>query len=640
MAILDQKQLIEFEVNEQLLNRPRYMMQMIPDGGIMDPHDDATTYRARRGFQAPVGYDDTSFEMDCDPFANLEDGYQTAKSACGNVSSVIGALTNDRHLAEACEGVCVVDFAQGYSTVGYRDQELKIATPLRCIKTLLNYEKKRVADYLSQEIDSFRETAIESYEYNLFKQVVEAGEANAVVKSVVAQPLPVLTKGGWDGTPTNRVTIDFLLRYRRQIMERLVNTKFASQAEDFVLEVEMTRDAWLAAKVADTLYRTGEGGFIPNLGNQVRIDESVFEQGSRMATKKFEIWEGKIRVIFNDHPIRGIMKPAGLSAGGDQLYEFVRIYHLKNEANEAGVSAVSNSDYYYNQAQCDGAMYDVIELIPHVHSESFKRYGLTKAIGPDGVVGHGNNFEVKLLNKADLSSRDCPNWFDEYYRYAARHNYRFRDIYPELSGFIAHKHEILQGYDMDSTGEVLFVKDGVATSSVEEVDNCTLETCAKSECLDSEVCVDEISLDACGPISTAYCGETGTLIVSATRECGLAAPDGEGVQAPQVATVEWCLIDDTAIYGTHYQAVDADGLPLAADGLFEWAEGETGTKSVCVNILDGLPPIAGEAPADTNCCLGTDATPVDALFDIQLKNVTFAALGCADSEVSIKNFAS
>ena len=57
-AIFDQKPLIEFEVNEKLENRPRYMLAKIKDGGEVDPHDDGTTLIMGKGFQAPVGYRD------------------------------------------------------------------------------------------------------------------------------------------------------------------------------------------------------------------------------------------------------------------------------------------------------------------------------------------------------------------------------------------------------------------------------------------------------------------------------------------------------------------------------------------------------------------------------------------------------
>ena len=49
-ALFEQQPLIEYEVNERLANRPRYLIQKIKDGGEMDPHDDGRTVKFRRAF--------------------------------------------------------------------------------------------------------------------------------------------------------------------------------------------------------------------------------------------------------------------------------------------------------------------------------------------------------------------------------------------------------------------------------------------------------------------------------------------------------------------------------------------------------------------------------------------------------------
>ena len=90
----------------------------------------------------------------------------------------------------ACEGVCIVDFAQGFGFEGSKDYELKLGTPTRCIEELARMERRFVKEFLMQEKDSFVDTAFESFDHQLTRLVIENGGANASVKSISVQPLP------------------------------------------------------------------------------------------------------------------------------------------------------------------------------------------------------------------------------------------------------------------------------------------------------------------------------------------------------------------------------------------------------------------------------------------------------------------
>ena len=623
-AIFEQKPLIEFEVNENLANRPRYLIQKIADGGEMDPHDNGETLKMRRGFQAPVGYQEVDNSV-----RPLIEGEQTAQAPCSNASATFGTMINEVD-PNACEGVCIVDFAQGFSFEGSQDFELKLGTPIRCIEELARMERRFVAQFLEQEVDSFTDTAFESFDHHLIRTAIERGGANASVKSVNVQPLPVLTEGGWDGPPTHPVSIYFLEHYRRQIIQRLKSAGKLGDTDNFVLEVEMTRGAWRRAKIAEHLERTGAGGYIPGAGDHIRIDDSIFKEGGLMG-RAFELWEGKIRVVFNETPIRGFFKPTGSGPDCDQSWTFIRIHHLTNEVNEAaGTSGVYNPAYDYTTVCCDGVDYRVVELIPHIHQDSFKRYGLTKAIGPDGVEAQGNTFQVRLLKDADLSSKECPNDFGTYYTYRARHNFRWRDIYPEFSGFIAHVHTILGGYDIAVDNEVLKVTTGNACATPEVLDNCNERGCFDENCPEPacDPADNTTSLSPCGSLLVGYRGEPSltTLVVDRSDYCDSVS-----------AEVSYEAIDGTAIYGTHYQFVDPDGNALPATGTLTWPAGESGEQQLCVQILAALPDTPAPDP-EGPCCEETEATPNDATFSVEIKNAAGTTLDdCTVADVSIRN---
>ncbi len=612
-AIFDQAPLIAYEVNEKLETRPRYMMAKIKDGGEVDPHDDGTTLIMGKGFQAPLGYSDFN-----DPRPNQANeggiaGQQIAQDDCGAVSAKFGTTILETE-KDQCNGVCIVDFAQGYRYRGSDDFDLDMATPERCIETLAKKERRFVAQYLEQEAESFAETAYQSYDHHLVNLAIERGGANSVVKDF-NQGLPVLTEGGWDignnpRVDVKHITFYFCEHYRRQIVQRLRQFGKGEMAENYVADFDVTRDAYCQMYIAESLERTGDGGYIPGLGNHVRIDEKIFDEAHAMKGRAFAMSpDGKCRFTFTDEPIRGFLRPTGKTASGQSTYDFIRIYHLKNEPDEEmGVRAVYNPEYDYNSITCGGIEYPLMELIPHIHEDSFVRHGLTKGIGPRGVDAVGTNFEIQLLQGDALSSKDCPNFFQNKYRYAARHKMRWRDIYPEFSGFIIHRRRILAGYNIDADDAPLVVGQSQFTAAPEEITECQEERCDNGCEIENE-CVTEdsiISLRPCGSVVTSFTGDAHiiTMDIYRAEECAIEA-----------ATVDYKVVNGTAEVGTHFTVLDDDGNPAIANGTLNWAEGEYGTKEVCIRIDDVLP---------------------DANFTVCLENPTGAALAdCVLATISI-----
>ena len=172
-----------------------------------------------------------------------------------------------------------------------------------------------------------------------------------------------------------------------------------------------------------------------------------------------------------------------------------------------------NAAYDYPTICCDGVDYRLVELIPHIPDDAFMRYGLSKAIGPDGVVAHSNTFQVRLLKDADLSSKDCPNDFGTYYTYRARHNFRFRCIYPEFAGFIAHVHTLLNGYDIPVGNEILKPETGETNVCPEQLDNCDERGCFDENCDTEDDCAKDGSdnttdLEPCGSVVVGFRGSS------------------------------------------------------------------------------------------------------------------------------------
>lgn len=636
-AIFDQRPLVEYEINERLENRRRYMIRKIPQGKMVDPHDDGRTLIMGRGFQAPVGYRsyDDPYAPDCDPV--LRAGYQTGQSGCGGCATAkIGTMVNQTE-NNACDGVCVVDFAQGYRYRGSNDFVLKLATPERCVETLAKKERRFVAQYLEQEAESFGETAFESYDFFLTNLAIERGGANSVVRGFILGE-PVLTDGGWDPgndpddpvTGVKHVSIYFLERYREQIVERLRQFGKGEDAENYVMDVEMTREAWKACLLAEMLQRTSEGGIFKGLGGNIRLDEKIFDKADNLAGRRYDTWNSIIRVVFNDEPIRGFLKPTGQTPAGDKTYDFVRVFHLMNVPDEeAGVRAVSNPDYRRNTVRCEGFEYSLFELIPHIHPDSFKRHGLTQGIGPRGVHPGGTNFEIQLLTGEMLSSSDCPNWGNKKYRYYAEHKMRWRDIYPELSGFILHRRHILPGYDVDINDRPLFVTEGVARAVPQVCDNCDEEKC-HPECPPQPDCTEADNITAlspCGTVLTGYYGEPNIIRLTVCR----------GDKCPgAAASVSYDIANGTAINGTHYIPIDSDGNAAPMSGTIEWAANECGCKDISIRIIGALPDTP--APAPGPCCEPTYPTKNDAIFTVTLVASTGTTLDdCTTVAVSIRN---
>lgn len=483
-------------MNKDLCEKPRYFIQKVSDISATDSYENDSIVRNYAATTCPVEYKDISHEQACDPLSNMREDGMTAKGECGESCVQIASLVNDRHLKEACEGVCIVDNpATGFKITDYRDYELKLATETFCINDLTNYKRADIERILKLQIENFRRVGNESFDYNLYQNVFVNGGAHMVARA--GEVFPALSKGGFAGVPDTTLTIDKVEKYRRRIIEQLANWHpDYCDGMDFVLDLEIDRDTFEQMLIAEHLVRTEKSGMIPNLGSQSRTDgEMVYEIGEKLAGRSFYLWQGKIRFIFTDDPIRGYIKQVDETASGDPIYEFVRIHKHINVSVDGGVGIKQayNPDYEATHVRCGGQFYPLVELACHIHEDSFRRRALNTPPHPSQGNPHPYNFQVKFLDGGHLSDKDCINYFDDKYAYAMRHKYRFINKFPEFSGFIAYLKQWKPSYDIAPTGEVIFGKSVLEEGTVgpEALESCNEKTCAIGDCLDPVSCASK-----------------------------------------------------------------------------------------------------------------------------------------------------
>jgi hypothetical protein len=639
-AIFSQKPLIAHQIKERLQQQRRYMMRRIKEGERLDPHDDSRTLILSKGLPSTVGYGSYAdpYPDTCDG-PDLKEGYQPGQDSCNNGcgSVQIKTLVNETE-RNACDGVCIVDYSQGFRYKGFEDAVIKIATPERCIETLAKRERKHVLDYIEQEAEYLSETAFLSFDRKLVELGISHGGANSVVRSHIYGE-PVLTEGGWSPGPNpndatlgvKHASLYWLCRYREQIIERMLSASVPN-AEDYVLEIEVTREAWKFMLIAESLNRTSDGGMLQGLGEQIRLNadfnESIYGKNDALYGRKFDTWYGKIRAVFSDNPIRGFLRPNGAT------FDFIRVYHSINVPDEAaGVRTIPNPDYRRNQVTCDGIEYPLFELIPHVHADSFMRHNLTQGPSPSGVTPIGTNFEIQLLKDGDLSSKDCPNWGNKKYRYYLEHKFRFRDIRNEYSGFILHRRQIMPGYDINVDDRALVLREEAITAIHPGCDDCDEELC-NPECELLDVCLpgDNITrLSPCGPVKTSFYGTPRIVAFDICREEECADCDN------CIASVAYTFAAGTALAGVHYVVVDENNVPAPASGTVTWVDGDWGCRKVYARIVGALADTQ-PVPSAIPCCDDEEAIKNDAVFTLTISapsDTTLAA--CKTTTVSIRN---
>jgi hypothetical protein len=591
-ALHEEKQLVNDITTERIETSDRMALRKIPDGGVIARNANSESIIYGESQQASMEYR----RLNHDP-RDLVDGATPGRKLDG--TNGLFDTQNNEIDDNACHGSCTIDFGQGYRRRGYYDFELPVDTPIKCARELDRLGESHIRGYFNGWKNQFSRWGYDNYSDNLLNLVIRYGEANA---SILGPDQFQLTAGGWQAPPQYRISIHFLQDYREQIMANSEALGF-TLAEDYMLEVEMPREDWIEAVKADQISRIGMAGASTY---DVKIFEDV--EGVMRGRKMSEY--GGIRCYFNERPIRGYFRQVGVDGDGNPVHRFTRVYHWKNNAGEeAGLVLVKNDDYRRDTIRVNGVDYPVITLIPHIHPKSFTRHGLMKPIRPDGR-NSGVNYQVEVLDGAHIPGND----YNDKFKLVARHEFRFKVKYPELSGFIAYRHGRRTGYvievtprDYNGGPNELATAEEYRRCSTDPVSEANCAVCDELvgpdlQCVASENAEEGIvNLDPCGGVNTAFYGDNFTLQVSVRRSGDVTLP----------ASVDYA----TAAYGA---PTSVTGVYTPVTGTLEWEAGDSSVKYVSI-------PITGASGIED----------LDYQFQLELSNPDGVELGCDATVITV-----
>lgn len=525
-ALHEDKDRITDIVHEKIEESPSIALQRIPDGGMTNFNDNLDRIEYRMNKQAYKAYN----ELDDDPKA-LVAGDMTARGCTGD-SKDFTTTVNDED-PNACHDSCLLDFGQGYKIYSSKLFRLAVTTPVVCAYDFIRQGKAHVEGYFSGMTESFTEYGMDNFEANLLNYVIQYGEANA---SVNAKNTINLTAGGFDAPPQYRLSIPFLRRYRQYMIRE------GGLTDTGLLDIETTRQDALDAINRD-LVEKGSGAY------QINIQAFEDIRGAYL-TREGIVYDG-IRFIFNELPVRGYFKPAGI-VDGQQVYQFVRVYHWENEVmDDGGLGWDANHDYDAPYVTCNGIKYQMCTLAFVINAKSFKRYGLGKPMRPHGENA-GANYEMVVLDRSYI---DCNDYNDKF-RLAARHQFRFQTLKPELSGAIAYVHDVPCDYVIEPCTDP--IEEPTAEPALpEQFEDCPNDGCCPKETED----IGELILSPCGPIDSVWEGENFSVFLEVERT-------GDGVGTAQAVVT---VANDASLTG----AINVD-----------FADGEVGKKTVEVPIIE------------------------------------------------------
>lgn len=561
LAVFEQTKLITDFTDIKIQNSDKFILNMIPDGGVVENDDNNDSIIYGWAEQAPVSY--RSAEYDNRP---LIEGEMTGRQPNTNLSAPFTVDINDIP-DNACHGQTEIDFAQGFRRRSFEDRKFDAKTPVKCVADLERFTRKQASDYFSGMQSQFANFGMENFAADLINMSILNGEANASIMS----PNGInLTAGGWEAVPQYRLSIFALQEYREEIM--MIKRGLGQDvSDDWVMPIEVPFLDWVDAVRQDQVQRNGNSA-------QIQYPVPLFEDTEGNLRKRKSHVYGGIKAYFNEHPVRGYFRPKG-----DGTYAFVRVHQFINAPAESytggvgGLIMVKNDQYRRDTIVVGGVSYPMITLIPHIDPTSFTRFGKKKPMKPVGEENVGVNYDVKVIDGAYI---DC-NEMNDKFRLIARHRYRFRSKYPELSGWIAYRHAQQIGYTISP------VTRGILTPATvngtpdgyrqQDIDFCSQAECEQCDqvvggqdlqCVDAEDAgASVLALTPSGAATvptTAASPATVTLYVQRTGGSG------------NVTTVNYATASGTATSGTDF---------TAASGVLTWEAGDTTPKAISVSLL-------------------------------------------------------
>jgi hypothetical protein len=598
-ALHEEADIVTDIVREKIVKSDRMALRMIPDGGVVDRHDNNDTIIYGEARQASRAYNELTYTAQGTPRGSLVAGEMRGRKENG-ASGLFSAQIND--IADnACHGQCEIDFAQGFRRRGTVDYGLDLTTPIKCARELDGLGKEHITGFFTGFKNQFSMWGLDNFSDNLLNLVIQKSESNA---SVLGANQFNVTTGGWQAPPTKRISIHFLQDYKDHIKAEMKG-RGMEVGEAWKLEVEMPMDDWLDAVKADQIAR--------NPADTTYNTEVFKDEESVMRGRQFADYGG-IRCYFTDEPIRGYFVQTAI-ASGNPVYNFVRVYPWVNKQDEeGGIVTGVNHQYRQDEITVDGVSYDMCTLMPHIDPRSFKRYGLMKPLKPIGGPNEGVNYQVKVIDGAHLGCND----FNDKFKLVARHEFRFKSIYPEFSGFIAYRHGRRAGYAIEVTPRN-YAAGPNTPANPERFDACHDDTgCQTAECAqcgkvpgDEGECVEPsstsavLNLEPCGNIESVFLGDAYNIVLRVTRTGDTSA----------AASVAYATANGTATAGADY---------TATSGTLTWEAGDDAPKDITVPILAGF---TEAVPGTADTFTVTISDPVgDTLGTCQVATVSVSDL--------------
>ncbi len=574
-ALHEEKQIVRDIVNERINMSDRLALRKIKSGGVVDRSDNNDSYIYGTAQLESRAYTNIDHEP-----RDLVAGDMEGRTLSGR-NGLFNTSINDMD-DNSCHGACELPFSQGYRRRGFEDYRIALKTPTQCVRELDRFTRPQIEGYFEGFRNSFSQYGFDNFSDNLLDNVIRFGEANA---SVTGPEWSGVTRGGWEAPPLFAISIHFLLEYRRHLIAEM-RTKNMMVGEGWMLEVEMPMEDWKNAIRAHNfnVNRAGLGA-----DDLTRYSGSLLEDPEAdMKGRKSSDYD-MIRCYFNEYPIRGYFKQSGVVAGKPN-FNFVRVYPWKNApGEEGGLVVVPNHDYdEVSFIDSDsGVTYDMATLMPHIHPESFMHYAFKKPMKTIGEANVGVNYDVAIREKAYIEDND----YNDKFRMVARHEYRWSNKYPELSGFIAYRHNRREGYVVDvfnrpipqqrdefATGQDFTVCDNVTDASMAECAACDGQVPeSDGDCVaPANLAPTTVGLLPAGEATTAYTGAPSVVRLEVRRSGEIAQTSSIDVATGEATAGAGQVAADA---GTHYTAV--------ATTTLTWEPGDRDSKFIEVPITGG-----------------------------------------------------
>lgn len=589
LAVFEQTKLITDFTDIKIRNSDKFILSMIPDGGIVDHDDNNDSIIAGWAEQAPVAYRSVNYDK-----RPLVDGEMTGRYPNTNLSAPFSVDVNDIP-DNSCHGQTELETAQGFRRRGFEDRQFDAKTPVICTAELDRFTRQQAKDYLTGVRDQFANFGLENFASDLINMSITNGGANA---SVVSPNGLILTEGGWNALPQYRISIFALQEYRDEMI--MIKKGLGQEvSDDYVMEIEIPFLDWVDAVREDQIRRNGSSA-------QIQYPVPLFEDTEGNLKKRKSHTYGGIKAYFNSEPVRGYFRPKG-----DGTYAFIRVKQLINApGEEGGLIMVKNDQYRRDTIVVDGVSYPMMTAIPQIDPTSFKRFGKKKPLKPFGEDNVSMNYDVRVIDGAYI---DCNDMNDKF-RLVGRHAYRFRAKYPELSGWIIYRHSQTTGYAISVTPRGPLAPETV-NGTPDGYRPQDIDFCAQSECLQCDQVVDGQNLQCIDP-------EDATSSVLALTPSGAITSVGYGANynlrlavqrtggLGSVVTVAYATANGTASSGSDY---------TATSGTLTWDVNDVTPKFITVPILaaatDGQ-TFTVTISAPTNATIAASQNVTTVTFDI------------------------